>query len=193
MGGLEQRVRLTGVAGLVVLVCGLSTDHGASPAAASTAPPCAASSLSLSLGPSISPETGEHGVILRLTNHARRCTLYGYPGVTMFWRGRALPFSVLRGGGYGTDGKSRRVVLEHGRRASFIVAKYRCDIGVLHVATEVRVYPPNTTRQLRTALHGDGVSDISYCRAYRGPSRTDPGNTLHVSPVSRRAYPYTSR
>jgi hypothetical protein len=46
----------------------------------------------------------------------------------------------------------RTVVLRRGGRASFIVAKYRCDVGVVATATEVRVYPPNTTRQLRLRL-----------------------------------------
>jgi len=169
-------------------LCVLALQGGA---AASTVSPCATGDLALSAGAPISPATGEHGLILRLTNHAKRsCTLFGYPGVSFYWRHRLLPFRSVWGGRYGTNGKPRTVRLHPSERASFIVAKSRCDVGVVRTATQVRVYAPNTTKQLRLRLHaGQGVSDISYCRAFHGPNPADPGNTLSVSPVSRASYP----
>lgn len=162
--------------------------------AASMAPPCTTGALSLSLGPQISSETGEHGLILRLTNHAKRwCTVSGYPGVSFYAHHRLLPFRSLWGGRYGTGGEPMTVPLRRGARASFVVAKYRCDAGTVRTASEVRVYPPNSTTRLRLALRRqDGVSDISYCRRGVTPAAADdPGNTLNVSPVSRALYPYT--
>jgi Protein of unknown function (DUF4232) len=169
-----------------VTVCVALGSHQA--AAAGDVPRCTAEQLSMSPGPPISPETGEHGLILRLTNRADQpCTLIGYPGVTFYWRHRRLPFKAVWGGRYGTGGKPRRVLLRPGGHASFLVAKYRCDVGFVHGATAIRVYAPNTRRQLRMRLHR---SDIAYCRAFRGPNSRDPGNTLDISPVSRANYPY---
>jgi hypothetical protein len=144
--------------------------------------------MSLSLGPPISPETGERGHILRLTNlTTRSCALHGYPGVSFYSHRTLLPFRVVWGGRYGTGGKPRTVLLHPGARASFLVAKYRCDAGTAATASELRVYPPNTMRQLRLGLRR--VSEISYCRGFKRPQPNDPGNTLYVSPVSRASYP----
>ena len=102
-------------------------------------------------------------------------------GVSLYRRHRLLPFKAVWGGRYGTGGKPRTVLLHTGERASFIVAKYRCDAGIAANATQVRVYPPNTTKQLRLRLRPEKA--MSYCRAFHGPDRKDPGNTINISPV----------
>jgi hypothetical protein len=151
---------------------------------------CRSASIALSLGEQISPETGEHGIIVRLTNHGPPCSLAGYPRVAFYEGRRRLPFRVVRGGRYGTGGTPRRVRLRRGGHAYFIAAKYRCDGQTLHGATAARVRLPRMTVLLRLEGlgGGPGVSDVSYCRAYSGPSRADPGNLINLSPISTRAH-----
>jgi hypothetical protein len=145
--------------------------------------PCTGAQLSLSRAGLLSAETGEIVRAFNLRNRGgRACALTGYPGVRLVERGRPLPFTYRWGGRYfGTRGRPRTVVLQPGKAGWFVVAKYRCDSRMLHVARELAAIPPDTSRRLRVRF---GASPIfGYCRAFHGPNRRDPGNTVYVGPV----------
>lgn len=176
-GGLTAGVQLDTV----------SIDRLRQIAASITVPPaCHAGQLELGLGPRVSPQTGEHGVIFLLTNRSERpCHLFGYPGVSLYGQtGAPVPFAFQRGGQYVAGifpDSAVPVLLRPGGQAEFLVAKYRCDAGILGYAPDVRVYPPNDTAQLDLRL--SGISTYDYCRPVEGPASGDPGNTVEVSPV----------
>jgi hypothetical protein len=144
---------------------------------------CTGAELRLSNGARLSAETGEIVRAFDLRNTGRTsCALAGYPGVRLLDHRGALPFAYRRGGRYwGTRAPPTTVILSPGRHAWFVVAKYRCDAGTLRIARTLAAYPPNTTTRRHVRF---GVYPIfGYCRAYRGPNRDDPGNTVHVGPV----------
>jgi hypothetical protein len=153
---------------------------------ATAAPPiCRGSALRLSLHRGgISPETGEHATPFDLRNvGAATCSLRGYPRVRLFDRRGAMPFRYERGGRYFfIDESPKTVLLRPGARASFVVAQYRCDVGVRSGATRVVVYPPGTTHPQSRHVPAKA---FSYCKGYHGHDRRDPGNTIHIGPVRR--------
>ena len=144
---------------------------------------CNTANLSFGLGNRLSPATGEHGDLYVLINHGNTaCQLHGYPGVSFYdARHQILPFRYARGQGlWVTHEAPRLVVLSPGKRAFFLVAKYRCDIGDSMVAISVRIYPPNERHQLiGSASDGAGVSELDYCKG----GTKDPGNIVYISPV----------
>jgi hypothetical protein len=158
---------------------------------AASAPPsaqamrCSAGVLALRPGAYVSPMTGEHAVMYALTNHGSvTCALDGYPQVVLYSaRGVALPFRYAKGGGaYVTHNKPAPVVLAPGASAYVLVAKYRCDLGIVRTAVTVQLTLPaagSATFAGREAVGGSGSLDLSYCRG--GPN--DPGQTVAVSPV----------
>jgi hypothetical protein len=82
--------------------------------------------------------------------------------------------------------KPQRVVLAPGRRAYFLVAKYRCDGGVLNTATLIRVVLPGSRGDL-TIRPNQGATGLDYCKRYVGDQPIDPGNHVTVSPVEPSA------
>jgi hypothetical protein len=141
--------------------------------------------MNLTFGPQVSPATGEDGDVFVLTNDSgRSCVVDGYPSVSLIERGRQLSFAYSRGGWpYMTTAEPRAVTLVPGGRAYFLVAKYRCDGGILHRATLIRVRPPGVRGALEAGLSRGGVSELGYCRRYPGDPRVDPGNRVTVSPI----------
>ena len=173
-------IRLFAVNAGLVLIFGV----GGAPSEASTATPaCSTMNLSLGLGDQVSEATGEHAVIFTLTNHgAFTCHLYGHPGVSLYDnKGRVLPFKYTWAGTqYVARTPPMMVVLRPGARGYFLVAKYRCDIGIAMIAKTIRIYPPNTTQQLvGNAAPFVDVGGFPYCKG--GPK--DPGQLVEVSPV----------
>ena len=154
---------------------------------------CGPAVLTLAYGPQLSPMTGEHGVLYELVNHGRLpCVLAGYPDIALYAGGAlgtALAFRYARGGGpYVTSAPPAAVTLRPGHAVWLLVAKYRCDLGIVRNATTIRLILPGAPRAVftgRVAPGGAGVSDLSYCRG--GPA--DPGQTVTVSPFesTRRA------
>jgi hypothetical protein len=146
---------------------------------------CGAGVLVLRPGAYVSPMTGEHAVMYALTNHGSvTCALDGYPQVVLYSaRGVALPFRYAKGGGaYVTHNKPAPVVLAPGASAYVLVAKYRCDLGIVRTAVTVQLTLPaagSTTFAGREAAGGSGSLDLSYCRG--GPN--DPGQTVAISPI----------
>jgi hypothetical protein len=85
----------------------------ATPSAASTADrtSCQTSNLTLSLGPAVSEQTGEHAVILRLTNAAEPCTVRGYPTLRLSRNGHVMTFHHAHGGMYVGHQKPRTITV----------------------------------------------------------------------------------
>lgn len=178
----------------IVLAAGVAasasalTPAAAAPAGAPSAagrrpsPVCKASQLRLSGDRYVSPETGENAREFVLANRsARACALRGFPGVSLYdRRGRRLPFRYERGGQYVRAVHPHRVLLHPGAHAYFLVAKYRCDAGMRRESAEIRVYPPEGTSQLRRHAF------FGFCRAFHGPDERDPGNLVHLSPVTAK-------
>jgi hypothetical protein len=135
----------------------------------------------MGIGPPVSPETGEHPLLLTLTNEGpSACYLDGYPGITLYdARNELLPLSYLRHG-YQTIGPApQRVDIAPGSAAFVMVSKYRCDSGDIDTAVSLRLIPPDDTTSMAVSIQGQ--TDLSYC----GPG--DPGSELDISPVEPTA------
>lgn len=185
LGDFAMRMKVTGHRWLAIAVC-LATSislSGTPSQASTTTPPCAAMNLSLGFGDRVSAMTGENATIFALTNRGKSaCHLYGHPGVSFYDnKGRVLPFRYTWAGTqYVAQTAPKLVVLRPGARAYFLVAHYRCDIGIAMVAKTIRVYPPNATQQLiGRAAPSANVGGFMYCK---GGSK-DPGQLVEVSPV----------
>ena len=169
----------------VIVSLGVASDQASSETAA-----CSTANLSLGFGERVSSMTGEDGVIYTLTNKGKfACKLYGYPGISLYdHKGQLLPFRYTRSKSqYMTHSAPTTVRLRRGNRAYFLVAKYRCDIGIARESATIRVYPPNSRQQLiGRASPSPSVGGFSYCKG----GAKDPGQIIDVSPV--RADPYFS-
>jgi hypothetical protein len=142
---------------------------------------CQPSELRMDIGPPVSPETGEHPLLLTLTNEGPgACYLDGYPGITLYDAKTALlPLSYQRHG-YQTIGPApRRVDIAPGSAAFVMVSKYRCDSRDLDTAVSLHLIPPDDTTSMAVSIQGQ--TDLSYC----GPG--DPGSELDISPVEPTA------
>ena len=159
-----------------------STGHGRLAA-------CAAHALVLRPGTGVVPMTGEHAVLYALANRGgQTCTVRGYPQVTLYDAdGRLLHFRYADGGGaYVTSRKPATVVLPPSAAAYVLVAKYRCDLGIVRDAVTIGLTLPAGHGQVFTAREPTGVpgpAGLSYCRG--GP--LDPGQLVKVSPLERTA------
>jgi Protein of unknown function (DUF4232) len=125
------------------------------------------------MGPPVSPMTGQNPVSLTMTNVGPApCVLDGYPTVTFFdAQSNVVPFSIEHGDQEVTSGSPRSVVIRPRHAAYVLVDKYRCDLGVVSVASAMDVVPPGQTQ----ALH------LSSTYPFCGPG--DPGSVVAVSPV----------
>lgn len=142
---------------------------------------CQPSELRIGIGLPVSPETGEHPLLLTLTNEdPGTCYLDGYPGITLYDAKNApLPLLYQRHG-YQTIGPApQRVAIAPGSAAFVMVSKYRCDSGDIDTAVSLRLIPPDDTTSM--ALSIQGQTDLSYC----GPG--DSGSELNISPVEPTA------
>jgi hypothetical protein len=146
---------------------------------------CVADHLHLSLGQPVSAKTGEDADVLVLRNTFNRaCATEGYPTVTLSSHGQALRFVYRLGGSpYVTANAPRGVVLRPRDRAYALVAKYRCDGGVEHAASRVRIVIPAVAGSLTLALQRPGGGQLDYCLRYPGDQPVDPGNRVTVSPI----------
>ena len=173
---------VTAVIVICAVVSGVATGSGAS------VPECASRALTLSMGPPVSPMTGEHADLFELRSRAgRACVLVEYPVVRLSHGATDLPFVYAQGGGqYVTRSRPKRVVLHPGRYAYFLVAKYRCDGPVLRTSTSIHVALPASRGELTLGL-GQARIGLDYCKRYAGDQTIDPGNHVTVSPVEGSA------
>ena len=174
-------------AAVPLMIAGCSSGIGIAPhaPAAIRIGRCPGRALVLHPGTYVSPMTGEHAVMYALTNRGpAACTLSGYPQVVLTdATGAVLPFRYAKGGGaYVTSARPVTVVLAHGASAYVLVAKYRCDRGIEHNATTIRLTLPTTRGRAFTGREAIGISGsmgLSYCRG----GQHDPGQLVTVSPV----------
>jgi Protein of unknown function (DUF4232) len=137
--------------------------------------------------------TGEDGMLYDLTNRGRvTCTLVGYPKVALYAHGAALPFHYQHGHGrYVTAAPPATVTVAPGASAYVLLAKYRCDLGIVRNAATVRLTlpaPQSAALAGRASPTGMGAATLSYCRG--GPN--DPGQTIEVSPIEATPVAATS-
>jgi hypothetical protein len=125
------------------------------------------------MGPPVSPMTGQNPVSLTMTNVGPApCVLDGYPTVTFFdAQNNVVPFSIEHGDQEVTSESPRSVVIRPRRAGYMLVDKYRCDLGVVSVASTLDVVPPGQTQALHVS------SSYPFC----GPG--DPGSVVAVSPI----------
>ncbi len=160
------------------------TSTGSTSASASAAERCPGPSLRVALGPSMSPMTGEHAVVLAVTTTSvAACWVAGYPNVTLAdSHGSPLTFRYERGvGPYVTHASPAQVIIGPDRQAYVLVAKYRCDDGQEDRAASLRVALPGQATAVGVALPDvPGVGQLWRCA---GPGTSDPGNTVSLSPL----------
>lgn len=164
---------------LVSLALGLLGFGGGGIASAHT-PGCRISQLRVSLGPELSPPTGQNPLAARLTNRgSKTCLLRGYPAVALVNEtGRVLPFAIRKSGDQVVTSRPPvDVRVQAGRSAWIVLNKYRCDRGDVQLARAVRIGLPGAPRTDRLILAIPQGWNIGYC------GKGDPGSTLHVSPV----------
>jgi hypothetical protein len=146
-------------------------------------PPCMTSQLSLGFGGQVSPATGEHAVVLTLTNKSGKyCQLLGYPSVRFYTAtGRVLPFSYSRVSQYFPRIVPRLVGLRTGTRGYFEVAKYRCDLGDLMTPSifKVSLAASAGVSLARRVPLSPRVGVLTYCKG----GVKDPGQFVGVSPI----------
>jgi hypothetical protein len=125
------------------------------------------------MGPPVSPMTGQNPVSLTMTNVGPApCVLDGYPTVTFFdAQSNVVPFSIEHGDQEVTSESPRSLVIRPHHAGYVLVDKYRCDLGVVSVASAVDVVPPGQTQALHLS------SSYPFC----GPG--DPGSVVAVSPI----------
>jgi Domain of unknown function (DUF4232) len=130
-----------------------------------------ACNFSIGLGPSVSPETGDHPLALRLVNRGTRtCRVRGYPKLVLEDRHGRIPFVIThRGDEMVTTKPPVTVTVRPGRAAYVLLNHYRCDLGGLRAAAMLRI----------------GASALRLTNPYRMPNwcgKGDPGSVLAVSP-----------
>ncbi|MGI8681529.1 MAG: DUF4232 domain-containing protein [Mycobacteriales bacterium] len=111
------------------------------------------------------------------------CTLVGYPGITLYdAAGAAMPFHYTHGHSqYVTWAPLMTVTLRPRTSAYLLVAKYRCDVGIVRDAATIRIALPTPHPVVcrgPVSTTGLGVS-LSFCRG----GTSDPGQTVAVSPI----------
>jgi hypothetical protein len=125
---------------------------------------CQPSELRMGIGPPVSPETGEHPLLLTLTNEGPgACYLDGYPSVTLYDANNALlPLSYQRHG-YQTIGPApQRVDIAPGSAAFVMVSKYQCDAGDRETPPSAFTSSRLTTQhRLQLASKGNRISAIA--------------------------------
>jgi hypothetical protein len=143
---------------------------------------CAAKELSFSSPGAVSAQMGEDAFVITLTNvSTRACHIHGYPSVRFYTSGgRLLTFSYAHTSLFFPRLSAHVVNLAPGGHGFFIVAKYRCDLGVRYHSSFFYIIPPYTKGQpwvVHTSGLFTGVMD--YCNgAPRGM-----GHDLGVSPI----------
>ena len=184
------RRALTALASLVVLATLLGSATGASAAKATkstttttikTSIECTTAQLSYAGPGFVSPTTGEDAFTVTLTNVSTHlCQIHGYPTVHFYTSaGRLLTFIYRHDSLYFPRLTPRVVNLAPRAHAYFVVAKYRCDLGVKYASSFFYVLTPNATGQpwVGHATSTGGVMD--YCKG----SANGPGQSLGISPI----------
>uniref|UniRef100_A0A7C1G2K0 DUF4232 domain-containing protein n=1 Tax=Thermomicrobium roseum TaxID=500 RepID=A0A7C1G2K0_THERO len=138
---------------------------------------CRSADVTLIAADGIAEPTGQHSVVLALTNvSGRPCSLFGYPTIRLLnAHAMELPFRYRQGGDQVvTSQPPQSVTLAPGNAAYVTLNKYRCDLGDREMAVTIALVLPGDPRTLMTTVPPS--LDLGYC----GPG--DPGSTVTVSP-----------
>jgi hypothetical protein len=144
-------------------------------------PACLSNDLTARRGPQISPATGEAALVVDLTNAGPgSCVLDGYPRVFLLAReGNELSLAQVNHSQFITAAAPRPLTLAPGATAYVAVAKYRCDLGDLQVASRVRLMLPGSGPSTALTISlSDSTASLSSCNG----GSDDPGNVVAVSP-----------
>jgi len=142
------------------------------------APTCAPTHMKVGNGPFVGGAMGEMSMTITLVNSGPgHCVLDGYPKLRMVTAtGATLDFSKETASQYIRRIPPRRVLLGVGAIAYVEIAKYRCDLGDIETASQVRLILPGAVNGTAFTVPTRG---FSYCKG--GPS--DPGNVIAFTPV----------
>jgi hypothetical protein len=153
-----------------------SASHANQTAPSAEAPrKCTAADLSVRTL-SISPATGEHGLILVFRDDAAACVLRGRPRLTFRDdKGVVVPLEVNKSNDYVRSIPDTTVRLTHGRSAFVLLAKYRCDLGDAQVAKVAQIRLRHVHGMMK--VHVQSV-DLARCEG----SPHGPGQSIAVSP-----------
>lgn len=140
---------------------------------------CKADSVRIALGSPPTSETGEHAFVLAITSIGPAgCWISGYPRIRLLDAdGVELPMTYRDGGGHVTTAAPTPVLLRPRRGGTVVVAKYRCDLGDVQVATTIEVAPPGSA-EFTSIPTAAGSATVDYC----GPN--DPGDNVDISPIA---------
>jgi len=163
--------------------CGWSPyggGHATASGSGAVAPACRPAQLHVSLGPFISPATGQNPRALRIRNSGRPCVLTGYPTLHFIdRRGHAIPFEISHHGDQMvTDAPPAPVRLARGGSAWVVMNRYRCDLGDRRMVRRTVFGVFGTHQGLWLVVPRQAAW------AYCGPG--DPGSTVAVSPFEPR-------
>jgi hypothetical protein len=126
----------------------------------------------------VSPQTGEHGVIVQFVYlGSTPCALRGYPTVALLASNRtSIPFDYRDAGGpYLTHRAPRTLELRPEDSVVAAIAKYRCDTKPTRTATQVLFTLPDSHQRLDAALDQGSVEGLDYCPA-------EISRTIYISP-----------
>ncbi len=140
---------------------------------------CRLQQLKLTIGPSLSEKTGQHTLVLVLTNREQNaCLLDGYPTVALIdRRGAIVPFSIRHGGDQMVTSRlPTRVPVRPSRSAFVVFNKYRCDRRDLRFPRQLRLDLSTSNRPAYLSVGIPAWVHIGYC------GNGDPGSTVTVSP-----------
>lgn len=149
---------------------------------------CSPDTLVLGWGGKVSEQTGQHSLLLTLTNRSTTpCWLEGYPALALLdSTGAPLPLSYREAGdAMVTSQPPQPVDLLPGQAAYVMANKYRCDRGDRGTAASVKVTPPGVNVTL--FLTWGPSPQMTSC----GPG--DPGSVVDVSPIEPSALAVRAR
>jgi hypothetical protein len=143
---------------------------------------CAADQLSFSSPGAVSAQMGEEAFVITLTNVGTRlCQIHGYPTVRFYTSaGRLLTFSYAHTSLFFPRIAPHVVNLAPGSHGFFIVAKYRCDLGIRYHSSFFYLIAPYTSGPpwvVHTSGYFTGVMD--YCKG----APHGMGHDLGISPI----------
>ena len=149
--------------------------------------PCRLSRFVVSVGPYVSEATGQHTLALRLLNRGSvTCVLDGYPRVTLYDPGGAIPFVVRTGGDQMISSEPPKPMkIPSGGHAFVVMNKYRCDRGAAPGSRGTRRITISTGPRAAESASIIFENRRAIPMPYRIPDycgKGDPGSTLTVSP-----------
>ena len=147
-----------------------------------TATTCLPGQIKAGTGPEIGGASGEAALAVTLRNEGPgSCVIDGYPRVRLVTSaGTVLKLPQVTSSQYILATTPHPVILAVGAFAYVAVAKYRCDLGNLQIASRVQLTLPEAgAGPVFMVPVVSGMGTLSSCKG----GRSDPGNHMAVTPV----------